>query len=103
MVCYNGFLWDNGLYLSIVDAEDALAKSGSSFLIYRSLRTPKATQVPTIESSSFAQRFSIRVERGANDGSEACYLQSVCHDRSSLITEFLYSGVKLLLGRLDGG
>jgi len=36
---------NDGLYLSIVDAEDALAESGSSFLAHRSLRRPKATQV----------------------------------------------------------
>jgi len=43
------------------------------------------------------------VEQGANDGSEACYLQSVYHDRSGLIIEFfLCSGIKLLSGRLDG-
>jgi len=44
------------LYVSVVNAED---ESQSCFLIHRSLRTLKATQVPTIKSSSFAQRISI--------------------------------------------
>jgi len=55
MVCFKGFPRDGGLYLSIVDAEDALAESGNSFLVHHSLRRPKAMQVPTIEPSSFAQ------------------------------------------------
>ena len=74
--------------MSVVDVEDALAESGSSFLVHCSLPRPKAVHVPTIEPSSFAQRFSIRVERGDDDGSEACYLQTVCYDKSSLIFEF---------------
>jgi len=104
MVCFKGLQQDGGLYFSVVDVEDALAELGSSFLVHHSLHKPKAAQVPTIEPSSFAHRFSIRVERGADDGSEAYYSQSVCHDMSSLIPEFfLCSGVKLLSGRLDGG
>ena len=74
MVCFKGFPWDTGLYLSMVDTVDALAESGSSFLVHRSLRRPKATKLQTIELSSFAQRFSIRVERGVDDGFKACYL-----------------------------
>jgi len=72
MVCFKGFQRDDGLYLSIVDAEDAPVNSGSSCLVHRSLRRPKVTLVKPIESSSFVQQFSIRVERGADDGSEAC-------------------------------
>ena len=34
------------------------------------------------------QRFSIWVEKGAEDGSDAYYLQSVRHDKSSLHIEF---------------
>jgi len=59
MVYFKGFLRDGGLYLSIVDAEDAPAESGSSFYVHRSLHRPKAAQLPTIEPSPFAQRFSI--------------------------------------------
>jgi len=70
---FQGVSAGGGLYLSIVDAEDAPTESGSSFLVHLSLRRRKSTQALTIEPSSFAQQFSIRVERGANDGSEACY------------------------------
>ena len=70
MVCFKRFQWDGGLYLSVLDAEDTSAELGSSFLVHRSLRKPKAAQVLTIEPSSFAQQFSIRVERGADDGSD---------------------------------
>jgi len=70
MVNLKEFQWDDRLYLSVVDMEDALAKSWSSFLIRRPLRRPKAMQVPTTESSSFAQQLSIWVEKGADDGSK---------------------------------
>ena len=93
MVCFKGFQREGGLYLYVVDAEDAPTESGCSFLVHRSLHKPKAAQVPTIEPSSFAHLFSIRVERGADDGSEAYYSQSVCHDMSSLIPEFFYARV----------
>jgi len=46
MVCLKGFQRDIGLYLSIVNAEDAPVESGSSFLIHRSLHRPKAVEVP---------------------------------------------------------
>ena len=92
MVYFKGFQRDGGLYLSVVDVEDALAESGSLFLFtVLCVRRPKAAQVPTIKLSSFAQRFSIRVERGADDCSEARYLQSVYHDSSNLITKFFYA------------
>jgi len=73
--------------------EDALAESVSSFL------SPFFAQVPTIELSSFAQRFSIRVERAADDGSEACQLQSIYHRRSSLITKFFMLGLQIIAGK----
>ena len=66
MVCFKGLQQDGGLYLSIVDMEDALAESVRLFL------SPFFAQVPTIKLSSFAQRFFIRVERTADDGSEVC-------------------------------
>ena len=103
MVCFKGFQWDGGLYLSVVDAEDAPAESGSSFRVHRSLHRHKAAQLLTIEPFSFAQRFSIRVERGANGGSEACYLQSVHHDRSSLITEFFILGHQIITRKAQWG
>ena len=78
-------------------------ESGSSFLVHHSLLRPKAAQVPTIESSSFAQPFSILVERGADDGSEACNLQSVYHDRSNLITEFFILGRQIIAGKARWG
>ena len=53
MVCFKGFQGDGGLYFSVIDTEDPPAELGSSFLVYHSLRRPKTTQVPTIESSSF--------------------------------------------------
>jgi len=59
MIFFKGFQEDSGLYLSIVNVEDASAKSRSSFLVHRSLDKPKVAQMPTIELSSFAQRFSI--------------------------------------------
>ena len=99
MVCFKGFQRDGGLYLSIVDAEDASAELGSSFRVHRSLCRTKAAQVPTIEPSSFARRFSTRVERGADLGSKACYLQSVQHDRSSLIAEFFILGHQIIAGK----
>ena len=99
MVCFKGFQRDGGLYLFVVDTKDALVESGSSFLVHRSLHRPKAVQVLTIEPSSFAQGFSIRMESGADDGSEACHLQSVYHDRSSLITEFFMLGHQIITGK----
>ena len=95
MAYFKEFQWGDVLYLSTVDAEDASAES--SFLIHHSLRRPKATQVPTIGPSSFAQWISIQVERGADNGSKACYLQSVYHDRSSLITEFFMLGLQIIV------
>jgi len=53
MVCFKGFRRYGGLYLSVVDVEDAPAESWSSFRIHRSLRRPKVVQLPTIEPSSF--------------------------------------------------
>ena len=44
------------LYVSVVNTED---ESQSCFRIHRSLCMLKATQVPTIKLSSFAQRISI--------------------------------------------
>ena len=42
MVCFKGFQRDGGLYLSIVDAEDAPVESGCFFLVDRYFRRPKA-------------------------------------------------------------
>jgi len=55
MACFKEFQCGNRLHLSVVDAKDASTNSGRSFLIHRSLHRPKATQVPTIEPSSFAE------------------------------------------------
>ena len=99
MAGFKGFQWDGGLHLSVVDAEDAPTESGSSFLVHHSLRRPKAVHLPTIEPFSFAQRFSIRVERVADDGFEACYLQSVYNSRFSLITEFFMLGRPIITGK----
>jgi len=60
-------------------------------------------QVPTIELSSFAQRISIEVEKSADDGSEVCYLQSVFHDRSSLVTEFFMLKHQIITGKARWG
>ena len=59
--------------------------------------------VPTTKPLSFAQRFSIRVERGADDGYEACYLQSVHRDRSISITEFFTLGRQIIAGKARCG
>ena len=40
---------------------------------------------------------------GADDGSEACYLQSVYHEGSSLITEFFMLGCQIIAGKARWG
>ena len=93
MVCFKGFQWDDGLHLSVADTEDAPAASGSSCLVPCSLRRTKVVaQVWPIKPSSFAQQLSIRVERGANDGSEVCLYP----DRSNLIIEFFMLGHQII-------
>jgi len=44
MVHLKEFQWDGRLYLSVVDSKDASLELESSFLIYRPLPRPKATQ-----------------------------------------------------------
>jgi len=88
IVYFKEFQRRGRLLLFVVDPQDGLTKLVSSFLIHSSLSRTKAVQVPTIEPFSFAQLISVRVVRGADDGSEACYLQSVYNDRSSLTTKF---------------
>ena len=67
--------------------------------IHRSLSRLKATQVLTIEPSSFTQQISIRMEKGADNDSKAYYLQSVYHDRSSLINQFSILGRQIITGK----
>ena len=96
MVYFKEFQQGGRIYLSIIDAKDAPIELGRSFLIYRSLHRLKAMQVPTIEPSSFAQWISIRVKKCVDDGSKACYLQSVYHDKSNLITKFFMLGRQII-------
>ena len=88
MVYLKEFQRDGKPLLSIVDKENDNPRSGNCFQIYRSLRRLKVNQTPVIEPSSFPSKFSIRVEKGAEDGSVGYFLQSTYHDKSSLLTEF---------------
>ena len=97
------FQQDDKFHMSFIDLEDALVESGNSFLIRRPLCRPKTTQVLTIESSSIAQQFLICVEKGADDGSEVHYLQSVHHYRSNLVTKFTMFGRQIITGKARWG
>jgi len=84
------------LFLSSVDNEDDKPQSGSSFQVHHFLRRPKANQALFIEPSSFLSRFSIRVAKGVEDDSVGYFLQSVYHDKSSLLTEFPMLGRRII-------
>ena len=99
MVHLKEFQHDGRLLLSVVDKEGDDPRSGNCFRIYRSLRRPKANQTPVIEPSSFPSKFSIRVEKGAEDGSVGYFLQSTYHDKSSLLTEFPMLGRRIISGQ----
>jgi len=77
MVHLKEFQRDGKFLLSIVDKEDDKPQSGSCFQIYRSLRRSRVNQAPAIEPSSFPSKFSIRVEKGAEDGSVGYFLQNI--------------------------
>lgn len=103
MVHLKEFQRDGRLLLSVVDKEGDDPRSGNCFQIYRSLRRPKANQTPVIEPSSFPSKFSIRVEKGAEDGSVGYFLQSTYHDKSSLLTEFPVLGRRIISGQSRWG
>lgn len=103
MVLLKEFQRDFRLLLSVVDKEGDDPRSGNCFQIYRSLRRPKANQTPVIESSSFPSKFSIRVEKGAEDGSVGYFLQSTYHDKSSLLSEFPVLGHRIISGQSRWG
>jgi len=71
---------------------------------FAALCVGKSHAGPTIEPSSFARRISVWVEKAADDGSKACYLQNVYHGRYNLIIEFarkaLWGPSLLLYGEL---
>ena len=90
------------LFLFIVDKEDAKPKSTTTFLVNCSFCRLKANQVPAIKLSCFPLELSIRVEKGIEDDLVTYFLQSMHHDKSSLITEFPLLGGHSCLGSLDG-
>ena len=103
MVHLKEFQRDDRLLLSVVDKEDDNPRSGSCFRIYHSLRKPKANQTPVIEPSSFPSKFSVRMEKGAEDGSVGYFLQSTYHDKSSLLTKFPVLGRHIISGQSRWG
>jgi len=98
MVHLNEFQRNGRLLLSAVDKEDDNPQSDSCFRIYRSLRRLRANKRPGIEPSSFPSKFSIQVEKGVEDGSVGYFLHSTYHDKSSLLTEFLMLGRRIISG-----
>jgi len=99
MVYLKEFQRDGKPLLFVMDKENDNPRSGSYFQIYRSLRRPRVNQTPVIEPSSFPPKFSIRVEKGAEDGSVGYFLQSTHHDKSSLLTEFPVRGRRIISGQ----
>jgi len=67
------------------------------------VRKPKANHMPAIEPSSFPPKLSIRVEKGIEDDSVTYFLQSMHHDKSSLITEFPLLGGQFMSGKSRWG
>jgi len=88
MVHLKEFQRDGKLFLSVVDKKGDKLQLGSSFWVHCSLRRPKANQVLAVQPSSFPPKFSLRVEKGAEDDAVRFFLQSMYHDKSSLLTEF---------------
>ena len=99
MVHLKEFYCDGTLFFSGMDKEDDKPQLGSCFQVCCSLRRPKANQVPDIEPSSFPSKFSIRVEKGAEDGSVGYFLQGTYHDKSNLLTEFPMLGCCIISGQ----
>jgi len=97
------FQREGKLLLSVMDKEDDNPQSGSCFRIYRSLRRSSANQAPVIEPSSFPFKFSIRVEKGAEDGSIKYFPQSTYRDKSSLLTKFPMLGRRIISGQVRWG
>ena len=99
MVHLKEFQRDGKFFLSVVD-KDNKPQSGSSFRVHRSLRRPKTK---AIELSSFPPKFSIQVKKGANDDSVWYFLQSVYHDKLSLLTEFPMLWSRIISGQYRWG
>jgi len=103
MVHFKEFQPDDKLFLSVVDKEDDKPQSGSCFLVCCSLRRPKENQTPAIEPSSFPLMFSIRVKKGVEDDLARYFLQSMYHDKSSLLIKFPMLRQRIISGQSRRG